>query len=170
VLNKSIYDLTERKNSLNLNEKYAQEISLLSNVKSEINRYATKITRLELRKDLIIESKNDLDQDFSKVDAEQLKRLYEEAKVLVPQIQKTFEDTLSFHNQMVSEKLKYITQELPLIESELTSSKKDLSNLLIQEKNLTNKLTSSKSMGDLQTLILELNNAHEKIPLTFGTE
>ncbi len=162
VINKSIDDLTKRKNDLNLNEQYEAEISLLNKIKSEINRCATKITRLELRKDLIAESKSDLDLEFSRADAEQLKRLYEEAKILIPNIQKTFEDTLSFHNEMVSAKIKYITQELPELESELILSKKEIGSLLVQEKNLTIKLTRSGTVEDLQILILELNKSFEK--------
>jgi uncharacterized protein YydD (DUF2326 family) len=162
VINRIIYELNEKKDNFNLNENYEQELKELNNIKFEINKLATVLSRLELRKELIIESKAALENELSEIDINQIKRLYDEAKVLIPNIQKTFEDTLNFHNQMIDEKIKYITKELPELYSEINVVKRTLNKLLVTEKSNTENLKKSEAIDELQKIISDLNTAFEK--------
>lgn len=71
---------------------------------------------LKLRKRLIDETLDSLIGELSEVDTKRIERLYSEANVLIPHIQKTYEETLEFHNEMLSEKMKFIKKNsyLPL--------------------------------------------------------
>lgn len=162
VINRSIEEFEERKNKFNLNENFNQELSVLNQTKSDINKHSTELSRLEMRKELILESKDDLEKDLAKIDTQQISRLYKEAKSLVPDIQKSYEETLAFHNQMVKEKIRYITQELPELEIALNGIKRKISELLITEKNITARLVKTKVAEELQQIISELNRAYEK--------
>lgn len=110
VIERSIQELTAKKESFNINPSFEKELSELNQVKFDLNRFATELSRFEMRKELIIESKNELEKEISNIDATQILNLYNEAKALIPNIQKTFEETLTFHNQMIQEKLRYITK------------------------------------------------------------
>ncbi len=162
VIDRNINELNEKKDSFNLNKNYEKELTELNNVKFEINKLSTAVSRLELRKELIIESKAALENEFSDIDTNQIKRLYEEAKILVPNLQKTFEDTLNFHNQMIGEKIKYITKEMPELDTEINTIKRKLNTLLINEKSLAEKLKKVGAVDELQQVISELNNVFEK--------
>jgi uncharacterized protein YydD (DUF2326 family) len=115
-----------------------------------------------LRKELILESKKDLEGSFAEVNTEQIRVLYTKAKILIPNIQKSFEDTLKFHNGMVDKKLKFIMEELPGLEEELHSKKSLLENMLVKEIQLSEKLVKSGAIEDLQAIIEELNIFYEK--------
>jgi len=162
VINRSINELTVRKDSFNLNANYEQELFMLNQIKSEINKLSTELSSMEFRKELIVESKNELEKEFSKVDSQQIKNLYEEAKILIPDLQKSYEDTLHFHNQMIDEKIKYITQELPELEAKINTAKRVLNERLSQERILTDKLRKTGVLDELQQIITDLNNAYEK--------
>jgi uncharacterized protein YydD (DUF2326 family) len=162
VINRTIEEFESKKNKFNLNENYNEELSTLNQIKSDINKYSTELSRLELRKELILESKNDLEKDLAEIDIKQIGRLYQEAKSLIPDIQKSYEETLIFHNQMVKEKIRYITKELPELEIALNGIKRKISELLIQEKNITTVLVKTKVVEELQQIILELNKTYEK--------
>lgn len=162
VINRNIDELTAEKDSFNLNENYEEELFTLNQVKSEINKLSTELSRLEFRKELIVESKNDLEEEFSKIDSRQIKNLYEEAKILIPNIQRAFEDTLNFHNQMIEEKIQYITQELPDLEAKINTTKRMLNECLSQERILTNELRKTGVLDELQQIISDLNKAYEK--------
>ncbi len=162
IINKNISDLNQKKESFNLNEKYENDLELLNNIKLKINELSTKISRLELRKDLILESKTNLEKNSANIDTTQIKKLYEKAKSLNPSIQKTFEETLEFHNQMIKQKVSFITEELPSLEQEINQEKRNLNNLLIQEKTLAEKLNKSGAIEQLEIIISELNSFHEK--------
>jgi uncharacterized protein YydD (DUF2326 family) len=162
IVNKEIADLNSKKELFNLNEKYEEELQLLNLTKSQINQISTKLSRLELRKELILESKTNLEKDYSDLDTVQIKRMYQKAKSLIPNVQKTFEQTLSFHNEMIQQKISYITEELPNLEIEINKEKRNLNSLIIKEKTLSESLNKSGAIDDLQIIINDLNSYYEK--------
>ncbi len=162
VVKRKINELEKTKTQFNLNENYNEDLSLLNQTKGSINTFATEISRLEMRRELILESKADLEKDIAEIDVNNVKKIYEEAKVLIPNLQKSFEETLEFHNQMVKEKVNYITQELPSLEEDLASSKRAFESLLLQEKTLTEKLKKTLTEKDFQVISFELNKSHER--------
>lgn len=162
IINKEIEELAKRKKSFNVNEKFEQDLNKLNEVKFEINKTSTLIGRLEIRKELITESRIDLEKDITNIDTTQIMRMYEKAKSYFPIIQKSFEETLNFHNGMIKEKVAFITEELPQIEKELNESKRSLNVLLIQEKSLAESLEKTGAVEDLQRIIDSLNEFHEK--------
>ena len=161
VVDSEIVDLEKKKNNFNINENYESDIQALNLVKTEINRTSTRISRLELRVELINESANELSEEISNLNIDKVRRLYDEAKVLVSSIQKTFNETLDFHNGMVLEKKKYITNELPNLESELLELKNKLKISLSKENELAAVIKRSGAMDEFQDVVLELNRVYE---------
>ena len=162
LLNEKIEILNKRKSKFNLNENYATDIDKLNEIKSKLNRSSTELSRLEIRKDLINESKEDLEQEYTQIDTTKIKSLYEKAKSLIPSIQVSFEDTVKFHNDLISEKLEYITKELPEIEQQIRKIKSDIVVLRKEEDILTETLNKSVLVGDFEKTILELNKLFER--------
>lgn len=162
LLNAKIEELNLRKNKFNLNENYAADVDILNGIKSKLNRSATELSRLEIRKDLIYESREDLEQEYTKIDTSQIKFLYEKAKSLISNIQVSFEDTVKFHNDLISEKLEYITKELPEIEQQIRKIKSDIFVLRKEEDTLTDTLNKSALVEDFERTILDLNKQFER--------
>lgn len=162
VINRRIKVLTKAKDSFNINENYEADLARLNDVKRELNRLSTRIGQSEMKKELIIESGAELAKEISTIDTEQIKALYEEAKVLIPNIHKSFEETLSFHNEMISERAKFIESELPQINAEVTQLNRSLRILAIEEKTLTEKLKKAGAIEELQAIIGELNTLFER--------
>ncbi len=162
VVKRTINELEEVKNSFDVNDAYEGELEELTRVKLRINERATLISSLELRRELILESKSELESEVSSVNRERVKLLYEEASRLLPDLQKSFEETIEFHNQMVQNKVDYITKEVPGLESELMAAKKEVAELLAREKKLARVLRKSGVVEELQRIVSELNDAFEK--------
>ncbi len=162
VVNRTIDELTEKKNGFNVNESYEKELDELNQVKRRINELSTSVSSLELRRELIVESKAELENEVSSVNGQRIKALYDEAKLLIPGLQKSFEDTVIFHNQMIREKIEYITKEIPTLESKLAATKREVSEFLAQEKKLALKLKKSGVVEELQRVVSDLNKAFEK--------
>jgi uncharacterized protein YydD (DUF2326 family) len=162
LLNGKIEELNLRKNKFNLNENYATDVDKLNEIKSQLNRSATELSRLEIRKDLINESKEDLEQEYTQIDTSQIKSLYEKAKSLMSNIQVSFEDTVKFHNDLITEKLEYITKELPEIEQQIRKIKLEIIGLRKEEDTLTESLNKSALVEDFEKTILDLNKQFER--------
>ncbi|MCB9748302.1 MAG: DUF2326 domain-containing protein [Candidatus Omnitrophica bacterium] len=162
IVNRNILVLEQKKDGFNLNEEYEEDLSKLNHTKFNINKVSTELSRLELRKELIIESREELVKEVANIDTQKVKNIYAEAKALIGSVQRTFEETLRFHNEMLSEKEKYITQELPSIEVKLNSLRAEMGNYLYQEKVLSERLKKRGALEDLQIIIVELNKEYEK--------
>ncbi|WP_271394133.1 DUF2326 domain-containing protein [Aequorivita sinensis] len=162
VINRTISDLEITKENFNINENYDDDLSSLNSIKSQINKISTEISQIEIRKELIEESKAELEKEYSNIDVSQIQFLYKEAKILNPSIQKSFEETLNFHNSMLSEKINFITEELPVLNESIISKRRELQELLINEEKFTTKLKKSGAVSELQTIITNLNVAYEK--------
>jgi uncharacterized protein YydD (DUF2326 family) len=120
-----------------LNENFESDLDKLNHLKYQINILSSDISRLNLRRDLILEAERGLNSNISNIDSRQLERIYRQATDKVAGIQKTFEDLLQFHNRMITEKVKYITKELPALDSEIKSKNQRLNRLLQEETALS---------------------------------
>lgn len=152
--------LYERKSSFNLNETLEEDLEQLNIIKYNINKTSSLIGKLEIRKNLIEESKHELENSISHIDLQQLRTLYTEATTNITGIHKTFEDLVAYHNNMVVEKVKFISQDLPKLIDKLKNAHKELTSLLQQEKVLTEKVAKGDSFEELEKIIFELNEKY----------
>jgi hypothetical protein len=162
IVDKEIEKLNKKRNNFNLNEDYESNLQELNITKSKVNTTSNRLSHLEMRVELIEESKDDLENNSANIDTKKIKALYEKAKVLVPDIQKTFEETLQFHNDMISQKLKFITEGLPQLHHEISSERTNLNLLLEKEKNVSDILGQSSTVEELENVVSELNFYHER--------
>jgi uncharacterized protein YydD (DUF2326 family) len=151
-----------KKDSYGLNENYNEELADLNSIKAEINKKSSRLGQLDLRRSLILESKEELESDRVTIDTHKVRQLYQEAKSLIPNIQRSYEDTVRFHNEIIREKIRYITKELPELDKEIKTVKKNLEELINLEKAATKKLTKVGAFEALQGVIADLNRLYEQ--------
>lgn len=157
-----IAELEKQKDDFNLNERYEEDIKLLNDTKKRLNNIASEISVLEERKNLILESKTDLEAQYTNINTQQIGLLYEKAKVLIPSLQVSFEQTVQFHNDLLTEKLAYITRELPTINQQLKSLNISLEEHRTKEISLTQKVKKMGVWDSLERIIAALNSLYER--------
>ncbi|MET3696659.1 uncharacterized protein YydD [Bacillus oleivorans] len=163
MIDDTISRLELKKNNLNINYNYEEDLNNLNDVKYEISYTSTKISELSLRKKIILEAEEELKSNKSNIDLQQLKIIYNQASKYITNIHKTFEELVSYHNNMILEKIRFLTQDIPEIELEITRLQQNLQNLLFKEKTLTNKIAKSDPFSELESIIVQLNeNYHRK--------
>ena len=157
-----IAELEKQKDDFNLNERYEEDIKMLNDTKKRLNNIASEISVLEERKNLILESKTDLEAQYTNINTQQIALLYEKAKVLIPSLQVSFEQTVQFHNDLLTEKLAYITRELPTINQQLKSLDISLEEHRTKEISLTQKVKKMGVWDSLERIIAALNSLYER--------
>ena len=160
IIEDEIAELNKKKSLLNINENFEEDLNRLNEIKYKINRLTSLITKLEIRKDIIVEAKNEMEKDVSSIDLDQLRLLYSETKEYIPKLHKTFEDLVTYHNKMIVEKISFITKELPSLRDKIKNEKTTLKVLLNDEKELSLKISKSDSFNDLENIISELNEKY----------
>lgn len=162
AINNEIKKLNQKKNNLNINENFENDLKTFNQIKYEINQMTEAISLLKMRRDLIIESKQELEKNNVDIDLIELKTIYEEVSEKLGPLNKTFSDLVNYHNTMIQNKVKYITKELPSLESEINSYNEQLTKLLEDEKKYSVLLKKSDTFEDLEHIINELNFQYQK--------
>jgi uncharacterized protein YydD (DUF2326 family) len=162
VVDRTIQRLATEKDDFEVNKQFAEDLAELTQVKDQLNRLLAEKTSLELRRDLIEESREDLEADLAAINPTQIEKLYEEAKQLLPTLQRTFQETLNFHNRMIREKVSYITEELPALDEKIASLVDEIEGQLAEEKRLSEKLSKTVTSKDFEAIVSELNQAYER--------
>lgn len=160
MLKDEIHELNKKKSSFNLNENFENDLYELNKVKYEINKISSTISKLKIRKSLIADAKEELSENISNIDLKQLEIIYTQATQQIEGIQKTFNDLVKFHNTMVLEKIKFITQDLPKLTEDIKNHELNLKKVLKKEKELSQKVSKSDSFKDLEKIIEELNEKY----------
>lgn len=157
-----IKELENKKGSFNINENFNNDLERLNSLKREIRHKGSLLASLNIKKDIILETQADLNEEVSKIDSQQLKMIYQQATDKINNIQKSFEELVQFHNSMLAEKVSFITKDLPTIESDIDKITKSLGDLKNQEKIVTQELSKSIAFQDLEKLISELNEKYRR--------
>ena len=160
MLENDILELDKKKKSFNINENFEKDLDELNKIKYRINKIGSEVVKLGIRKDLIEEAKEDMENSSTNIDLKQLKALYDEAKLNVSGIQKTFEDLVNYHNTMIVEKLKFITEDLPFLNEKIKLENIQLNKLLEKEKIISKKISKSDSFEELEKTITNINEKY----------
>lgn len=161
-VNNQIEVLNKKKAELNINENFEADINSLNTIKYSVNSVSSEIASLNLRKNIILDAKYDFESQKSDVDTRALGTIYQQAASLIPNLQRKFEELVAYHNQMLVQKIKFITQDIPLLESKILEKNKELASLLSQEQILSEKITQSDTFEELENIIQELNDLFKK--------
>lgn len=162
LLTSEISELDLKKSTFYINPNFEHDLNSLDNIKYQLSISGSKLSKLKLRKELIIEAVKDIESGKMEIDTNQLRDLYSEAKHNINNIQMKFESLLYFHNKMVEEKVNFISKELPVISDKINSEQGNLSALIEQEKDIVERINKSGSLDELEKLVLELNEKHRK--------
>lgn len=160
MIEDQINELNIKKDTFNLNDSLEIDLEELNNVKYNINKVSSQISKMEIRKSLIKEAKAELENNISTIDINQLRILYKEVTLNIDTIQKTFEDLLNYHNKMIVEKIKFISHDLPELENKLQYAKTELNELLSEEKRLSEKNSKGDTFEELEKVIEQLNEKY----------
>lgn len=155
-----IKDLDKKKSALNVNENFEEDLNSLNKLRYEINLMSSEIGNLNIRKGLIEETKDELSSAASNIDLSQLELIYKQASNNIDSLQKTFEDLVIYHNQMVEERISYISKELPGLEEKIRRKDADLKKLLKRERDIAELVSKSDSFEELENLISKLNTKY----------
>ncbi|MEK4733179.1 DUF2326 domain-containing protein [Paenibacillus sp. FSL L8-0641] len=160
MIEAEIAQLNEKKSNFNLNENFENQLDQLNFVKFQINKSSSNISKMKIRKNLIEEAKKEIENSKADIDLKQLEVLYAEANANISNLQKTFEELVAYHNNMVVEKIKFITADLPSLTVKIETEEKNLNTLLSQERELAMTISKGDSFEELEKIITELNDKY----------
>ena len=157
---REITKLEEQKSKLNINPQLDKDMSDLTHVKEMLKSIGSERNSLQIRKSIIEESVQDIDSQKFEYDLAQLKIIYQQASLLVPNLQHTFEEMVAYHNKMLANRIGFIKSELPNLEAQIATLNEQIESLRAQEVELTEKITTSDTFEMLEDIVNKLNEQY----------
>ena len=146
--------------NIDLPKTYDLLIEKLRVLKSATSDLSSKIGNLNTKISLSQKTRNELLHSESKIDPTAVNQLYEEARILLGNIQKPFEEILQFHNKMIQNKLIFVKQHIHTLEQERNSAKRELDSLLIEQSHILKLLDNTGTFDDLIKIREEVNQLY----------
>ena len=163
IIENNINILNKQKAGLVINKNYEQDLELLNIYKMKIYQLNTEINDLKVRKQLLEETKTELEKNSADLAIDLLQEIYQHAtKFNLGVLNKNFNDVLNYHNQMIVEKINFISEDIPQINKQidyLENLKKDVA---LKKNDLEIKINESSTFADLEEIVKKLNEEFEK--------
>ena len=162
IVEGEIDELNKKKEELHLNPDFENDLEQLNKVKGSLSELAVKQSSLQLRHTLIEEAVEELNSQKSDVDIKQLELIYRQASAMIGQLQHTFEELVSYHNEMLSRKAAFVSAELPQIRDAISACNAEIASLRVKERMLAERLQQSASVEALDELVAQLNLKYQE--------
>lgn len=160
-IEESISISQDKISNYNLEETYTDLLQRLNDVKDSTVKINSEIANLNMKISLSAKSKDELLSSKKNIDPRAIENLYNEAKILIPNLQKKFEEVLTFHNSMVENKIDYINNHLQKLNHRKELLVKEVSPLLKEQSHILKLLDNRGSFDDLIAIREELNLLYE---------
>lgn len=137
-LKEESYDITGIQN---------QTLDQLRLHRTAIARYSSEISNIETKILYNTRTIDNYNAKIENVDVDSIKLIYEEALTLLPNVTKSLEDTIDFHNSVFKKKAEYVSKQVLTLDEELKSKQKFLNQELVKEKGLIKSISNESHLS-----------------------
>ena len=164
IVNADLEVLNEKRQKLSYMDAYREELDNKRKLTVRINELQENMQFLEFEIDTIEGSIAKLSQEKKDVDFATLQAIYEEAKSYVPNLQKSFEDMVTFHNSMIQNRIDFIHSQLSVKQEMLEQYSVQLNAILLEKEKVTIEALDEGLLDELNML----NKQIEELSLKKG--
>ena len=164
IVNTDLEVLNEKRQKLSYMDAYREELDNKRKLTVRINELQENMQFLEFEIDTIEGSIAKLSQEKKDVDFATLQAIYEEAKSYVPNLQKSFEDMVTFHNSMIQNRIDFIHSQLSVKQEMLEQYSAQLNAILLEKEKVTIEALDEGLLDELNML----NKQIEELSLKKG--
>ena len=162
VVENMIVELEKQKAAYHLNPDFEKDLEDLTSTKQMLSQLAVVQNSINLRRSLIREAAEEVTAMKSQANAQEVAAIYQQARAFNHNIQRSFEELLAFHNEMLSRKANFIAEELPELDQRLQEINMDIAAYRKREKALEEKLNLSVNFEQFDKFISSLNDLYQQ--------
>lgn len=169
--------LIKKRNKLDYMETYKEELQKKRALTVKINELEEYIQLIEFDINSIQKSILKLNDEKSNINTKQIRQLYNEAKVYIDSLEKTYEDVLEFHNAMIQNRINFISRQFDSKKSELRKALEFREYLLEEKKQITIDVLDEGLLDELnlmntqiESLNIEIGGIEQSLKILEGAE
>lgn len=152
IIDTDLADLNEKRQQLSYMDSYKDELDIKRKLTVRINDLQEKMQLLDFEIDNINKSIENLSKEKRDIDFGTLKAVYTEAQSYVPDLQKSFEEMVNFHNSMIQNRIDFIKGQLYTKQELLERYSGQLSEILKEKEKITIEVLDEGLLDELNML------------------
>ena len=153
--------LNKREDDFDFMDSQNEAILRLSNHRKEIARISSDISNLEIKINYSNRTIVSYESKFSQLDLSLISEIYAEAKVIIPNLKRTLEQAIQFHDSIIQKKVSYLRKQMDFLLTDINKLRKRLNLFLIKEKDLVKAIANESHLGGFIVLEKELQEKRE---------
>ncbi|WP_234857186.1 AAA family ATPase [Acinetobacter junii] len=160
---KELDELIKQRDDFKINEKYSTEEDKLNTYQNFINDLDQKISTIDFEITALNERKNILlNKEFNQ-NTDAISLIYNEAKLYNLDLEKKFEETVSFHNKMLQNEIEYINSRVSELYQEENELNIKRSELTLKYSTTLDQLAKYGSLAEYTKLNNQINEVQSKL-------
>lgn len=152
ILNSDLEALYGKRDKLSYMDEYREELDEKRKLSLQINNLQEDMELVEFEIANIKNSILNLSNEKSEIDIHILQSIYQEAKSYIPELQKSFEDMINFHNAMIQNRIDFIQEQLDVKQRLLEKYSSQLEKVLEEKEKITIEALDEGLLDDLNIL------------------
>ncbi len=152
LINSDLDHLYKERKELSYMDAYREELELKRSLTLHINNLQSQMNTLEFEVETINKSIKTLTKEKRKIDFDTLKAIYREAQSYIPNLQKNFENLVSFHNAMIENRIFFIQEQLNTKQQLLQQYHEELQNMLNEKEKIIVDVLDEGILDELNVL------------------
>ncbi|WP_281649026.1 hypothetical protein [Parendozoicomonas sp. Alg238-R29] len=162
AIDEEILLLQEKEEKYDLSGIHNDALDKLKVSRENIARLSSDISNLETRILYNQKTITQYEEKVSSIDVSTVENIYNEAKILIPDITKTLQETIDFHNSIFLRKAEFVKTQSAILENQLINLKANLTDSLNSEKTLTKDLANEGHLSGFILIEREIQEQKEK--------
>lgn len=159
----TLSQLTEKRDSFKINEKYNHEEDTLANLNQDIISLNNEISVLEVNKEALLNRLNIIEESNFHDNSQTIELIYKEAKIYNINLQRKFEETVDFHNKMIENERQYLFNRIKTINFKIEDSQTTRADFSKSYSQLLEELSKNGSLAQYTQLNNQINDLSNKI-------
>ena len=152
IINTEYEQLLKKRQELSYMDMYRDELEKKRCLTSRISDLQEKMQLLEYEIEMINTSISSLSKEKEEIDFDILHSIYSEANSYIPDLHKSFEDVVAFHNKMIQDRIEFIQGQLGTKKELLRKYSLQLEKVLSEKEAITIEVLDEGLLDELNLL------------------
>lgn len=162
AINSDIKEMETRRREMNMNPSIMEDFDKLNNVRLQINSLASKLNLLRIKQELAKSTICSIEKERIDYDSIALRDLYKEANELLVGLTHSFDELVSFHNEMIEKKVTFMNEQVAEIDNQIKQVVSDIDGLKRYEKQLIKNVEHLDVFETVELLSNQLSVLYQK--------
>lgn len=156
-------ELQQQYDTYQISQEYERENDQLNQLKASLEKIKVEITNYDIERDVWLSRLKEISTEGQYINSETVKYMYQEAELYNAELQKKFEETLTFHQTMLKNESDYIHSALERMDERINFLQSQYSLQAKDYSTLLEKLGESGSLAEYTALGNQINTLTKEI-------